>query len=73
LTFIGALSAFDVIYATTRGGPGRATEIYNMVVLRHFGSGLFGFSTAMSVVLVASIMITAVPLITYLRRREVEL
>lgn len=73
LTLIGALSIFDIIMATTRGGPGRVTEVLNMSVYRQFGTGAFGFATAIASVLFLIILLVAVPLVTYLRRREVEL
>lgn len=73
LTLIGSLSAFDVIMATTAGGPARSTEIFNMIVFREWGTGLFGSATAISLTLVLAIVALAVPLITYLRAREVSL
>jgi raffinose/stachyose/melibiose transport system permease protein len=73
LTLIGALYIFDVVLAMTRGGPGRSTEVLNMVVWRQFGTGAFGYATAFSTVLLIVILLVAIPLIIYLRRREVEL
>ena len=73
LTLIGALSIFDVVLATTKGGPGRVTEVMNMIVYRQFGTGAFGFAVAIAAVLFFIILLVAVPLVTYLRRREVEL
>jgi raffinose/stachyose/melibiose transport system permease protein len=73
LTLIGALYIFDVVLAMTRGGPGRSTEVINMTVWRQFGTGAFGYATAFSAVLLIVIVVVAIPLIFYLRRREVEL
>jgi raffinose/stachyose/melibiose transport system permease protein len=73
LTLIGALSVFDLVLATTRGGPGSATKVLNMIVYGQFGQGAFGFSTAISAALFVLIILVAAPLITYLRRREVTL
>ncbi len=73
LTLVGALSIFDIIIATTRGGPGRATEVLNMVVFQVFGSGRFSYATAVSLVLFVVILLVAFPLIWFLRRREVVL
>jgi ABC-type sugar transport system permease subunit len=73
LTIIGTLSAFDLILAMTRGGPGFSTEVLNLVIQRLFQTGSFGYATAASVVLVALVLIVAVPTILILRRREVEL
>lgn len=71
LTLIGSLNAFDVILATTGGGPARSTEVFNIFVFQQFGSGAFGVSTAMALVLFITVVIIALPLITFLRKREV--
>jgi raffinose/stachyose/melibiose transport system permease protein len=73
LTLIGALSIFDLIFATTRGGPARATEVLNIFVWQQYGQGAFGYATAVSFILFLVICATAFPLIALLRRREVEL
>ena len=72
LTLIGSLNAFDVVLATTNGGPARSTEVFNIFVFQRFGSGTFGLSVAMSLVLFLTVVAVAIPLITYLRRRELE-
>ena len=71
LTLIGALNTFDIVLATTRGGPGRATEVLNVYVFQQFGTGAFGQATAMSLMLFLTVAVVAVPLVVYLRRREV--
>ncbi len=73
LTLIGALSIFDLVLATTRGGPGRATEVMNMTVWREFGTGAFSYSAAIGAMLFVVVLIVAIPLIVFLRRREVTL
>jgi len=73
LTLIGALSVFDVVLAMTKGGPARATEVLNLLVWVKYGTGFLGYATTISLVLFLVICVTAFPLITYLRRREVEL
>jgi len=73
LTLIGALSVFDVILALTRGGPARTTSVLNYVVFEQFGGGFYGYSVAISFVLVLIIIVVAIPIIWFLRRREVEL
>jgi len=73
LTLIGALSIFDIVIATTRGGPARSTEVLNMVVFSVFGTGRFSYATAVSLVLFVVILLIAFPLIFFLRRREVRL
>jgi raffinose/stachyose/melibiose transport system permease protein len=73
LTLIGALSIFDIILAMTRGGPGRASEVMNLAVWRQFGAGAFAYSAAIGTVLFIVVITVAIPLIVYLRRREVSL
>ena len=73
LTLIGAIGAFDVILATTKGGPARATSVINMVLYQYFGQGLFGIATAVNLVVFVMVILAAIPLIVYLRRREVTL
>ena len=72
IVFIASLSAFDTIMAMTKGGPARATEVLNIYVWRIFSTGAFGFSTAISLVLVLAILVTGLPLIAFLRRREID-
>ena len=72
LSLIGSLNAFDVILSTTGGGPARGTEVFNIFVFQQFGSGAFGESTAMALILFFTVVVIAIPLITYLRRRELE-
>jgi raffinose/stachyose/melibiose transport system permease protein len=73
LTLIGALSIFDIILSMTRGGPGRASEVMNLAVWRQFGAGAFAYSAAIGTVLFIVVITVAIPLIVYLRRREVSL
>jgi raffinose/stachyose/melibiose transport system permease protein len=72
LTLIGSLNAFDVLIATTGGGPGRATEVFNIFVFQQFGNGAFGQSTAMALVLFLTVVVIALPLVSFLRKRELE-
>jgi ABC-type sugar transport system permease subunit len=73
ITLIGALSAFDVVLATTRGGPARSTEVLNMFIFSQYGAGYFGYATALSLVLLGLVCLLALPLVALLRRREVAL
>jgi len=71
VTLVGSFSALDVIFATTKGGPGDATSVLNVAVYRQYGQGLFGTSSSLSFMIALLVIATAVPLIWYLRRREV--
>lgn len=72
LTLIGSLNAFDVLLATTGGGPGRVTEVFNIFVFQQFGNGAFGQSTAMALILFLTVVVIALPLVSFLRKRELE-
>lgn len=67
---LGSLNGFDVVQATTAGGPGGSTEVLNIFIFRTFGQGLFAQATAMSLVLLITVSVIAFPLIWILRRRE---
>lgn len=70
LTLIGALNTFDIVLATTAGGPARGTEVLNIYIFQQYGSGQFGLAVAMSLVLLLTVCALAIPLIIGLRRRE---
>jgi len=73
LSLIGAFSALDVVFATTDGGPGDATTLLNVAVYNEYGQGLFGTASALSFVVALMAIVAAVPLIGWLRRREVQM
>jgi multiple sugar transport system permease protein/raffinose/stachyose/melibiose transport system permease protein len=67
---LGSMNGFDIVQATTGGGPARTTEILNIFIYRTFGQGLFAQATTMSLVLFLLIALLAFPVIYLLRRRE---
>lgn len=67
---LGSMNSFDVIAATTSGGPGGSTEVLNMFIFRTFGQGLYAQATTMSLVLFLTVVLIAFPVIAVLRRRE---
>lgn len=69
-SLLGSMNSFDIVQATTQGGPGGSTELLNIYIFRNFGEGLFGEATAMSLILLVLVMALAFPLIWSLRRRE---
>lgn len=72
VTLVGALSAFDIILAMTGGGPGSATRVLNALTLQQFGSGFFGLSAMTSLVVTVLVIALAIPLVWWLRRREMQ-
>jgi len=72
LTVVSALKTFDLVYITTRGGPGTATtvpafEAYN----RAFNTGQVGLASAIAVVLTLAIVALTF-LISRITPREAE-
>lgn len=67
---LGSMNGFDIVQATTAGGPGGTTELLNIYIFRTFGQGLFAQATTMSLVLFLLVMILAFPVIRTLRKRE---
>jgi raffinose/stachyose/melibiose transport system permease protein len=67
---LGSMNGFDIVQATTGGGPARTTEILNIFIYRTFGQGLFAQATTMSLVLFLLVAFLAFPVIYVLRRRE---
>ena len=49
-SLLGSMNGFDIVQATTQGGPGSTTEIINLFIWRTFGQGLYSQSTTMSLV-----------------------
>jgi len=67
---LGSMSGFDTVQATTTGGPAQTTQLLNIFIFRTFGQGLYAQATTMSLVLFLTVVVLAVPVITFLRRRE---
>jgi multiple sugar transport system permease protein/raffinose/stachyose/melibiose transport system permease protein len=67
---LGSMNGFDIVQATTAGGPARSTELLNIFIFRTFGQGLFAQATTMSLVLFLVVVVLAFPVIGMLRRRE---
>jgi raffinose/stachyose/melibiose transport system permease protein len=60
LTVIVALRTFDLIYVSTRGGPGTATTVPSVLVYQNaFVNGRVGVAAAVAVVLTALIFVVA--------------
>ncbi|OCT12877.1 hypothetical protein A8709_21330 [Paenibacillus pectinilyticus] len=75
LSLIGNLQIFNQIYALTGGGPGYATEsIASMIYRIGFGSGSrWGYGSALSIVMFVFILILTIIMVSFLRKREVEM
>jgi raffinose/stachyose/melibiose transport system permease protein len=73
LSVIWGIRVFDVVFALTHGGPGRATETLNTIVFESLGKGFYGFGSAVNLIIVIIIVIISIPLVKGLRKGEVEL
>ena len=67
---LGSMNGFDIVQATTAGGPGGSTELLNIFIFRTFGQGLFAQATTMSLTLFFMVTLLAFPVIRFLRKRE---
>ncbi|WP_420111881.1 carbohydrate ABC transporter permease [Pseudactinotalea sp.] len=72
LSLIGGLRSFDLIWATTRGGPGFTSDVIASVIYKQYQAGFYGLSTAGNVVLFVVVTAIVVPVSYFLNRREVE-
>lgn len=73
VTLVGAFSALDVVFSTTGGGPGDATSVLNVALYNEYGQSFFGLASSLGFVITLMVVLTAVPLISWLRRREVQM
>ena len=72
LSLIGGLRSFDLIWATTRGGPGFSSDVLASVIYKQYQAGFYGLSTAGNVILLLLIAAIILPLTAWLNRREVD-
>jgi len=73
ITLVTALSAYDIIASMTAGGPGNDTTSLFFVMRSQFGQGFFGMGSALALVVTIIVIVITIPLVTFLRRREVRL
>lgn len=72
LSLIGGLRSFDIIWATTRGGPGFSSDLLASVIYKQYQAGFYGLATAGNVILFALITVIILPLTYWMGRREVD-
>ena len=73
LSLIGGLRSFDLIWTTTQGGPGFASDVIASVIYKQYQAGFYGLSTAGNVVLFIVVTAIVYPLSRWLNKREVSL
>ncbi|GFZ75654.1 ABC transporter permease [Paenibacillus marchantiophytorum] len=73
LSFIGGLRSFDLVWAMTKGGPGFTTDLIASIIYKQYQGGYYGLATAGNVILFIVVTALALPLYSYLNRKEAEL
>lgn len=72
LTVTAALRNFDVVFVTTRGGPGTTTEVPSVFIFKSvFQTREVGLGAAIGVVLMIELLIVNMLILWYRRRGEV--
>ena len=61
LSLIGGLAIFDLIWATTSGGPGFTSDVIASVIYKQYQAGFYGLSTAGNVILFIVVTAIVVP------------
>ncbi len=73
LNVIYGLKVFDMIYAMTNGGPGKATtEVLYTEVFKKFGTGQYAIGTALSSVMFVFMVVIGIYMIRIMTRNEVQ-
>lgn len=72
-TLVGTMGSFELPIALTGGGPARTTEVLNIFIFNLYGFGRLSYATCINLVFFIIICAIAIPMINYLRRREIEL
>jgi raffinose/stachyose/melibiose transport system permease protein len=72
LSLIGGLRSFDLIWATTGGGPGFTSDVIGSVIYKQYQAGFYGLSTAGNVILFLVVTAVMVPISILLNRKEVD-
>jgi raffinose/stachyose/melibiose transport system permease protein len=73
LSLIGGLRSFDLIWATTNGGPGFSSDVMASVIFKQYQAGFYGLSTAGNVVLFLVVTAVVLPLFVWMNRRQADL
>ncbi|MDG0813851.1 carbohydrate ABC transporter permease [Cohnella rhizosphaerae] len=72
LGLIGGLKVFGQVFALTNGGPNDATQVFGTLIYKNFAMGLFGYSSAISLLFTILVCAISFVLLSLLRRTEVE-
>jgi raffinose/stachyose/melibiose transport system permease protein len=70
LSIIGALQLFDLVWVTTKGGPIGASSTMATYLYEQFRRGLFGFASAVSIVIFGLSLVIALAYQRFVMRRD---
>ncbi len=70
LSIIGALQLFDMVWVTTRGGPIGASSTMATYLYEQFRKSLFGYASAVSIVIFAPVLVIALAYQRFAMRRD---
>ncbi|OCT10637.1 ABC transporter permease [Paenibacillus pectinilyticus] len=74
LVLTGSLKVFDLVWVTTQGGPGFATEVITTFIYKTaFNSFKAGYGMALSMMFFVILVIVTIVQLSIFRRREVEM
>ena len=68
LNMLYGLRVFDIVYATTNGGPGYASEVVQTGIFKTFSQGQYGLGTALSSILFVILAVVGYGVIRLLER-----
>lgn len=70
-SIVGSFQVFDTVAVTSQGGPGNASRVIQLYIYeKAFGQNLFGYASALSVILFIILVVVAVLQFKFLRGRE---
>lgn len=72
LSLIGGLRSFELIWATTGGGPGFSSDVIGSLIYKNYQAGYYGLSTAGNVILFVVVTAIVLPVQWVMTRREVQ-
>lgn len=73
LNIIGGLKVFDIVLATTGGGPGMTTQVINSVIYRSYSYNLQGEASAGTVLLAGLVLVITMTVYWRVNKKEIEL
>jgi raffinose/stachyose/melibiose transport system permease protein len=72
MSLVSGLNAFSNVFTLTGGGPADASQVIGTVVFKKFGEGSWGLGTAMNFIQCLLVSAICIPLLLYLRKKEVD-